>query len=135
MNVLIIGKGGREHAIAWSLKKSPKVDKIYCIPGNGGIEDIAECHKIGVMDFDKIIEFLQNHKDIDLTVVAPDNPLAEGLVDILTAKGFRAFGPIKAAAKIEASKSFAKNLMKKYNIPTPAYKNFTDYQEAMEYVR
>ncbi|MFW5780683.1 MAG: phosphoribosylamine--glycine ligase [Bacillota bacterium] len=135
MDILIIGKGGREHALAWALNKSPKVDKIYCIPGNGGIEEIAECVKIGVMDFDKIVMFLEEHPNVGLTVVAPDDPLAEGLVDILSAKGYRAFGPNKAAAEIEASKAFAKNLMKKYNIPTPKYEVFDDYHEAMEYVR
>lgn len=135
MDILLIGKGGREHAIAWALKKSPKVNKIYCLPGNGGIEEIAECEKIGVMDFNRILKFLQEHPDIGLTVVAPDDPLAEGLVDILEENGYRAFGPNKAAAHIEASKSFAKNLMKKYNIPTPKFEVFDDYHEAIEYVR
>lgn len=135
MDILLIGKGGREHAIAWALKKSPKVNKIYCLPGNGGIEEIAECEKIGVMDFNRILKFLQEHPDIGLTVVAPDDPLAEGLVDILEENGYRAFGPNKVAAHIEASKSFAKNLMKKYNIPTPKFEVFDDYHEAIEYVR
>ena len=114
MSVLVIGSGGREHAICIALAKSPKVDKIYCLPGNAGIAEIAECHNIGVMDFENIVKFVKEHKDIDLTVVAPDDPLAGGLVDLLESNGMRAFGPKKNAAIIEASKAFSKNLMKKY---------------------
>ena len=102
MNVLVIGSGGREHTICWSLAKSPKVGKIYCLPGNGGISEIAECVPIGVMDFDAIIDFVDSHKDIELTVVAPDDPLAAGLVDKLEERGHRAFGPRANAAIIEA---------------------------------
>lgn len=135
MSVLVIGGGGREHAICWSLSKSPKVDKIYCLPGNAGIAEIAECHNIGVMEFDKILDFVAGHSDIDLTVVAPDDPLALGLVDLLQSKGYRAFGPNKAAAIIEASKAFSKYLMKKYNIPTAEYEEFDDYNKAYDYLK
>ncbi|MDE5755728.1 MAG: phosphoribosylamine--glycine ligase [Clostridia bacterium] len=134
MNVLVIGSGGREHTICWSLAKSPKVDKIYCLPGNGGISQIAECVPISVMDFDAIVDFVDSHKDIELTVVAPDDPLAAGLVDRLEAKGHRAFGPRANAAIIEASKGFSKYLMKKYGIPTANYEEFDNYDKAVEYL-
>lgn len=134
MSVLVIGSGGREHAICWSLAKSPKVEKVYCLPGNAGISEVAECHDIGVLEFDKIVDFIQNHKDIDLTVVAPDDPLALGLVDLLLSKGIRAFGPTKAAAIIEASKAFSKYLMKKYNIPTADYAEFDNFDKACQYL-
>ena len=134
MNVLVIGSGGREHTICWSLAKSPKVDKIYCLPGNGGISQIAECVPISVMDFDAIIDFVDSHKDIELTVVAPDDPLAAGLVDRLEEKGHRAFGPRANAAIIEASKAFSKYLMKKYDIPTAKYEEFDNYDKAVEYL-
>ncbi|MEG1536340.1 MAG: phosphoribosylamine--glycine ligase [Clostridia bacterium] len=132
---MVIGSGGREHAICWSLARSKNVEKIYCLPGNAGIAEIAECHDIGVMDFDRIVNFLDNHKDIGLTVVAPDDPLANGLVDLLEEKGYKAFGPRKNAAIIEASKAFSKNLMRKYNIPTADYREFDDFELACEYVR
>jgi phosphoribosylamine--glycine ligase len=135
MDVLIIGGGGREHAIALQLKKSKNLGKLYCAPGNGGIAELAECVDISVMDFDAIIEFLDSHPNIGLTVVAPDNPLAEGLVDKLEQHGHRAFGPRKAAARIESSKVFAKHLMKKYNIPSAEYEVFDDYQKAAEYIK
>ncbi len=134
MNVLVIGSGGREHTICWSLSKSPKVDKIYCLPGNGGLSQIAECVPISVMDFDAIIDFVDSHKDIELTVVAPDDPLAAGLVDRLEEKGHRAFGPRANAAIIEASKAFSKYLMKKYAIPTAKYEEFDNYDKAVEYL-
>ena len=134
-SVLVVGGGGREHTICWALKKSNKVDKIYCLPGNAGIAQIVECHPIGALEFDKILEFVKTHKDIDLTVVAPDDPLALGLVDLLNDNGFRAFGPKKNAAIIEASKAFSKALMKKYNIPTAAYEEFSDYNKALEYIK
>ena len=134
MNVLVIGSGGREHTICWSLAKSPKVGKIYCLPGNGGISEIAECVPIGVMDFDAIIDFVDSHKDIELTVVAPDDPLAAGLVDRLEERGHRAFGPRANAAIIEASKAFSKYLMKKYDIPTAKYEEFDSYDNAVEYL-
>ena len=125
MKVLIIGGGGREHAIAWKLSQSAKVDKIYCAPGNGGIMDLAECVDIPVMDFEKQVQFAKE-KGIDLTVVAPDDPLAAGAVDAFEAAGLRAFGPNKAAAIIEGSKAFSKDLMKKYHIPTAAYETHSN---------
>lgn len=134
-SVLVIGGGGREHAICWALAKSPKVDKIYCLPGNAGIAEIAECHGVSATDFDGILAFLKEHNDISLTVVAPDDPLALGLVDLLESNGYRAFGPRKNAAIIEASKAFSKNLMKKYGIPTAAYEEFDDCDKAKEYVK
>lgn len=132
-DILIIGGGGREHTIVWALLKSPNCGKVYCAPGNAGISEIAECVDISVMDFDNIIEFVKV-KAIDLVVVAPDDPLAGGLVDLLESEGIRAFGPRKNAAIIEASKSFSKELMRKYNIPTAAYEVFTDYQKAISYI-
>ena len=136
MSVLVIGVGGREHAICVALAKSPKTGKLYCIPGNAGISQVAECvPSIGVMEFDKIADFVAAHKDITMTVVAPDDPLAAGLVDYLEERGFRAFGPRANAAIIEGSKAFSKHLMTKYGIPTADYREFTDYEEAAEYVK
>ena len=131
MKILIIGGGGREHAIAWKLAKSPKVEKIYCAPGNAGIAEVAECINIGVMEFDKQVSFAKEH-GIDLTVVAPDDPL--GAVDAFEAAGLRAFGPRANAAILEGSKAFSKDLMKKYNIPTAAYETFTDPDKAIQYL-
>ena len=133
MKVLIVGGGGREHAIATCVAKSPKVDKIYCAPGNAGNGQIAECVPIGAMEFDKIVAFAKEQA-IDLTIVGMDDPLVGGLVDALEAEGLRAFGPRKNAAILEGSKAFSKDLMKKYNIPTAAYENFTDPQEALAYL-
>lgn len=133
MKVLIVGSGGREHAIAMSVKKSPKVEKLYCAPGNAGISEIAECVPIKVMDFQKIVDFAGEEK-IDLTIVAPDDPLAGGLVDELEKAGLRAFGPRKNAAILEGSKAFSKDLMKKYNIPTAAYENFDNAESALKYL-
>lgn len=136
MEVLVIGGGGREHAICYSLKKNKDISKIYCIPGNGGISDIAECvPEIKATDLDAILQFVRSHPDISMTVVAPDDPLALGLVDLLTENGFRAFGPTKDAARIEASKVFSKWLMKKYNIPTAEYEVFDDAKKAKEYLK
>ena len=136
MSVLVIGGGGREHAICVALAKSPKTGKLYCIPGNAGISQVAECvPSVGVMEFEKIADFIAEHKDITMTVVAPDDPLAAGLVDYLEERGFCAFGPRANAAIIEGSKAFSKHLMTKYGIPTADYKEFTDYDEAAEYVR
>ena len=136
MSVLVIGGGGREHAICVALAKSPKTGKLYCIPGNAGISQVAECvPSIGVMEFDKIADFVAAHKDITMTVVAPDDQLAAGLVDYLEERGFRAFGPRANAAIIEGSKAFSKHLMTKYGIPTADYREFTDYEEAAEYVK
>lgn len=134
-NVLVIGGGGREHAIVYSLSRSPEVGKIYCAPGNAGIAQLAECHpEIKATDLDGVVAFVRSHGDIYLTVVAPDDPLAAGMVDRLEAEGFRAFGPRANAARLEASKSFAKDLMKKYGIPTAAYEVFTDYDAAAAYL-
>ena len=124
MKVLIVGGGGREHAIAQSVAKSEKVDKIYCTPGNAGIAALAECAPIGAMKFDKIVAFAKE-KEVDLVIVGMDDPLVGGLVDELEKAGIRAFGPKKNAAILEGSKAFSKDLMKKYNIPTAAYENFT----------
>ncbi len=136
MSVLVIGGGGREHAICVALAKSPKTGKLYCIPGNAGISQVAECvPSVGVMEFEKIADFIAAHKDITMTVVAPDDPLAAGLVDYLEERGFRAFGPRANAAIIEGSKAFSKHLMTKYGIPTADYKEFTDYEAAAEYVK
>lgn len=135
MDILVIGSGGREHAICWSLNKSKDCNKLYCLPGNAGISEIAECINISVMDFDAIVAFLKAHANIGMTVVAPDDPLAAGLVDRLEAEGFRAFGPNKAAAIIEGSKAFSKELMVKYGIPTAGYEEFTDYSLACEFVK
>ena len=134
MKVLIVGSGGREHAIAYSVAKSDKVDKIYCTPGNAGIAEFAECAPIGAMEFDKIVAFAKE-KEIDLVIVGMDDPLVGGLVDELEAAGIRTFGPRKNAAILEGSKAFSKDLMKKYNIPTAAYENFTDPDKAVEYLK
>ena len=134
MKVLIVGSGGREHAIVWSVSKSPKVDKIYCAPGNAGIAELAECVDIGAMEFDRLADFAQE-KGIDLTIIGMDDPLVGGIVDVFEAKGLRVFGPRKNAAILEGSKAFSKDLMKKYNIPTAAYENFDDPKKALEYLR
>lgn len=133
MKVLIVGSGGREHAIATSVAKSQKVDKIYCAPGNAGIGMIAECVPIGAMEFDKLVAFAKE-KEIDLTIVGMDDPLVGGLIDELEKEGLRAFGPRKNAAILEGSKAFSKDLMKKYNIPTAAYENFDNADDAMKYL-
>ena len=134
MKVLIVGSGGREHAIAWKVAQSPKVDKIYCAPGNAGIAEYAECVEIGAMEFDKLVAFAKE-KEIDLTVIGMDDPLVGGIVDVFEAEGLRVFGPRKNAAILEGSKAFSKDLMKKYNIPTAGYENFDDPQKALEYLR
>ncbi|MBR1692785.1 MAG: phosphoribosylamine--glycine ligase [Lachnospiraceae bacterium] len=133
MKVLIVGSGGREHAIAASVAKSDRVSEIYCAPGNAGIGQIAECVPIGAMEFDKIVAFARE-KEIDLTIVGMDDPLVGGLIDALEAEGLRAFGPRKNAAILEGSKAFSKDLMKKYHIPTAAYENFDDPDAALSYL-
>ena len=133
MKVLIVGSGGREHAIAWSVAKSPKVDKIYCAPGNAGIAEFAECVNIKAMEFDKLVAFAKENA-IDLTIIGLDDPLVGGVVDAFESEGLRVFGPRKNAAIIEGSKAFSKDLMKKYKIPTAAYENFTDPDEAIKYL-
>lgn len=134
MKVLIVGSGGREHAIAASVAKSNKVTKIYCAPGNGGIASLAECVDIGAMEFDKLVSFALK-ESIDMVIVGMDDPLVGGLVDEMEAAGIRTFGPRKNAAILEGSKAFSKDLMKKYNIPTAAYENFENPKEAMEYLK
>ncbi len=134
MRVLIVGGGGREHAIAASVVKSKKCDKLFCAPGNAGIAALAECVPIGVMEFDKLKEFAVKEK-IDFVIVAPDDPLAAGLVDVFEEAGIKAFGPRKNAAILEGSKAFSKDLMKKYAIPTADYENFDDAAAALEYLK
>ncbi|MBQ8559576.1 MAG: phosphoribosylamine--glycine ligase [Tyzzerella sp.] len=133
MKVLIVGSGGREHAIAWSAAKSDKVDKIYCAPGNAGIAEYAECVPIGAMEFDKLVAFAKEN-EVDLTIIGMDDPLVGGVVDAFEKEGLRVFGPRKNAAILEGSKAFSKDLMKKYNIPTAAYENFDDAEAALAYL-
>lgn len=133
MKILIVGSGGREHAIAASAAKSPRVKKIYCAPGNAGIGQIAECVPIGVMEFDKLAAFAKE-KAIDLVIVGMDEPLVGGIVDVLEAEGIRTFGPYKNAAILEGSKAFSKDLMKKYGIPTAGYETFDDADKALSYL-
>ena len=133
MKVLIVGSGGREHAIAWKVAQSPKVDKIYCAPGNAGIAEYAECVNITAMEFDKLVAFAKE-KEIDLTVIGMDDPLVGGVVDAFEAEGLRVFGPRKNAAILEGSKAFSKDLMKKYHIPTAAYETFSDPEAAEKYL-
>lgn len=129
MKVLVIGGGGREHALVWKLSKSPLVDQLYCAPGNPGIEQLAECIPISATDIERLLEFASAHR-IDLTIPGPEAPLVAGLVDEFEAKGLPVFGPTRKAAEIEGSKAFAKWFMKKYRIPTADWKVFYDYQEA-----
>lgn len=133
MKILIVGSGGREHAIAWKVAQSPKAEKIYCAPGNAGIAEFAECVNIGAMEFDKLVSFAKKEQ-IDLTIIGMDDPLVGGVVDAFEAEGLRVFGPRKNAAILEGSKAFSKDLMKKYQIPTAAYENFEDAQKALEYL-
>ena len=133
MKVLVVGSGGREHAICYCVAKSEKADKIYCAPGNAGISALAECVPIGAMEFDKLVAFAKEQQ-IDLVIVGMDDPLVGGLVDELEAAGIRTFGPRKNAAILEGSKAFSKDLMKKYNIPTAAYENFTNPDKALAYL-
>ncbi|MCI9568456.1 MAG: phosphoribosylamine--glycine ligase [Lachnospiraceae bacterium] len=133
MKILIVGSGGREHAIAWKAAQSKHVEKIYCAPGNAGISEVAECVPIGAMEFDRMVSFAKE-KEIDLTVIGMDDPLVGGIVDKFEEAGLRVFGPGKNAAILEGSKAFAKNLMKKYHIPTAAYETFTSAEEALAYL-
>ena len=133
MKILIIGSGGREHAIAWKTAQSPKAEKIYCAPGNAGIAEYAECVPIGAMEFDRLAAFAKE-KEIDLTVVGMDDPLVGGIVDVFEAQGLRVFGPRKNAAILEGSKAFSKDLMKKYHIPTAEYETFDDPAAAAAYL-
>ena len=133
MKVLVVGSGGREHAIVWRLKQSPKADKIYCAPGNAGIAKDAECVPIAAMEIDKLVKFAKDEK-IDFTIIGMDDPLVAGVVDAFEAEGLKVFGPRKNAAIIEGSKAFSKDLMKKYGIPTAKYETFDNYDEAKAYV-
>ena len=133
MKVLIVGSGGREHAIALAVSRSSKVDKIYCAPGNAGISELAECVDIKAMEFDKLVAFAKENA-IDLTIIGMDDPLVGGVVDKFEEAGLRCFGPRKNAAILEGSKAFSKDLMKKYNIPTAGYENFTDPEAALKYL-
>ena len=134
MNILVVGSGGREHALIWKISQSKKVNKIYCAPGNGGINSLAECVNIKATDINGMVDFAKANK-IDLTIVAPDDPLVLGMVDEFEKNGLRAFGPNKAAAIIEGSKVFSKDLMKKYNIPTAEYEVFDNSDSAIEYLK
>ncbi|REE90593.1 phosphoribosylamine--glycine ligase [Paenibacillus taihuensis] len=134
MRILVIGSGGREHAIVWALNKSDKVSKIFCAPGNAGIAELAECAPIPVNRFDDLIQFSCDN-EIDLVVVGPDDPLADGIVDAFEERNVPIYGPRKNAAEIEGSKIFMKNLLKKYNVPTAKYETFTDYETALTYLR
>lgn len=134
MKVLIVGSGGREHAIAMSVAKSTKVEKIYCAPGNAGIAELAECVDIKAMEFDKLVAFAKNN-EIDLTIIGMDDPLVGGIVDVFEKEGLRVFGPRKNAAIIEGSKAFSKDLMRKYSIPSAGYRNFDNAEEALDYLK
>lgn len=133
MKVLVVGSGGREHAIVWSLTKNANIEKIYCAPGNAGIGLDAECVPIGAMEFDKLVDFAKK-ENIDFTIIGMDDPLVGGVVDAFEKEGLRVFGPRKNAAIIEGSKAFSKDLMKKYGIPTAKYESFTDYEQAKKYL-
>ena len=133
MKVLIVGSGGREHALAWKVAQSPRVDKIYCAPGNAGIAEYAECVPITAMEFDKLAAFAKEQA-VDLTIVGMDDPLVGGIVDAFEAQGLRVFGPRKNAAILEGSKAFSKDLMKKYQIPTAAYETFDSAEAALAYL-
>ena len=133
MKVLIVGSGGREHAIAWKVAQSEKVDKIYCAPGNAGISEYAECVNIQAMEFEKLVDFAKEKK-IDLTIIGMDDPLVGGVVDVFEKEGLRVFGPRKNAAILEGSKAFSKDLMKKYQIPTASYQTFEEAEEALKYL-
>lgn len=133
MKVLLVGSGGREHTIVWKLKQSPKIDKIYCAPGNAGIAQDAQCVPIGAMEIDKLVSFAKE-EGIDFTIIGMDDPLVAGVVDAFEAEGLKVFGPRKNAAIIEGSKAFSKDLMKKYGIPTAKYETFDSYDAAKEYV-
>ena len=133
MKILVVGSGGREHVIVWKAAQSPRVDKIYCAPGNAGIAELAECVDIKAMEFDRLAAFAKE-KEIDLTIVGMDDPLVGGIVDVFEAQGLRVFGPRKNAAILEGSKAFSKDLMKKYGIPTAAYETFDDPKAAEAYL-
>ncbi|NLC76645.1 MAG: phosphoribosylamine--glycine ligase, partial [Clostridia bacterium] len=134
MKVLVVGSGGREHTLVWKLSQSPRVKKIYCAPGNAGISSLAECVPIDALELERLRDFALA-QNIDLTVVGPEAPLVAGIVDLFAEAGLKAFGPSRAAARLEGSKSFAKQLMAKYGIPTGAFQTFTDPEAAKAYIR
>lgn len=134
MRVLIVGSGGREHAIAWSVKKSPKVETLYCAPGNAGMEQLAECVDIGITQIEELADFAEKNQ-IDLTIVGNEEPLVKGIVDVFRQRGLKVFGPDKKAALLEGSKAFSKDLMKKYKIPSAEYETFDDPQKAIDYLQ
>ena len=134
MNILVVGSGGREHALCWAIAKSPKCNRLYCAPGNAGIADVAECVAVSGEDVNGLVTFAKNQA-IELVIVGPEAPLVLGLVDALAAAGIKAFGPSAAAAELEGSKAFMKDLFAKYNIPTAAYGRFTNFDDAVAYVR
>ena len=134
MKVLVIGSGGREHAIVWKLSQSRLVDKIYCCPGNAGIAELAECIDVSHDNFKALLDFVK-YEWIDLTIVGPEGPLSKGIVDLFEKEGRKILGPNKAAAQLESSKAFSKDLMRSHGIPTAAYKVFTSYIHAEEYLR
>src|SRR5690606_14670458 len=134
MKVLVVGSGGREHALVWKISQSPLVSKIYCAPGNGGIASLATCVKISPLDIDGLISFVRQ-EGIDLTVVGPEDPLLAGIVNSFEEEGLAIYGPRKEAALIEGSKAFAKEIMERYEIPTAKYREFTDYETAWKYVQ
>jgi phosphoribosylamine--glycine ligase len=133
MNILIIGGGGREHALAWKISQNPEVGRIYCVPGNGGISSLAECVNISPSDFKSIIQFVKE-KEIDFSVIGPEQPLVEGIVDYFNSEKLPVFGPTRIAAQMEGSKVFSKDLMRKYAIPTAEYESFNDYSKAISYI-
>src|SRR5882672_8190722 len=134
MNILLLGSGGREHALAWKIAASPLLTKLWCAPGNAGIAKDAECVALDITNHPAVIDFCKAHK-VDFVVVGPDAPIAAGIVDDLNAAGFKAFGPTKAAGRLESSKTFTKNLCRDNNIPTAAYAHFTDPERAKAYIR
>ena len=134
MKVLVVGSGGREHAICMAVSKSKRVDKIYCAPGNAGISQLAELVPIKAMEFDALADFAEKN-GIDFTIIGMDDPLVGGVVDVFEKRGLKVFGPNKSAAILEGSKAFSKDLMKKYNIPTAAYENFDNVNDAIEYIK
>src|SRR3990167_8294432 len=134
IDVLVVGGGSREHAMCWKLKQSPRVGKIYIAPGNAGTQRVAENVPISVMEFEKLADFAEEKK-VSLTIVGPDDPLGGGIVDVFEARGLRVFGPSKAAAQIESSKAFAKQLMAEAGVPTAEFQVFRDYEQAFNYVR
>ena len=133
MKVLVLGSGGREHALCWAISKSPLCKKLYCIPGNEGIKDIAECHNIKINNFNSIKKFIKSEK-IDFVVVGPEEPLVKGIVNKLKKLKIKAFGPSKRASILESSKSFTKDFCKRNNIPTANYKKFTNFAKAKSYI-